>query len=189
MGEIAEGMINGDFDYVTGEYLGPGEGFPRTRKEQQLIHSNKRYACYFCGKKLASHKARLDHITTKHEVPTVSITIKSFDADFCIRLQEFLESENVKHGSTFINSNAHNQIKEMYVQKRLVEKNAEVHEMVFQNTVTGEIIKPGWTVSSYTEEIKYYLNNDLVWTPQLHKFQSKTQARKYLRKWAEGTNP
>lgn len=181
MGEIAEGMINGDFDYVTGEYLGPGEGFPRTRKEQQLIHSNKRYACYFCGKKLASHKARLDHITTKHEVPTVSITIKSFDADFCMRLQEFLESENVKHGSTFINSNSHNQIKEMYVQRRLVEKNAQV----LQNPHTKL-----WVVITEDQRgVQHWLNDKLEWKEQVHYFRSKTQARKYLRKWAEGTNP
>lgn len=31
MGEIADGLINGDFDSVTGEYLGEGMGFPRTK--------------------------------------------------------------------------------------------------------------------------------------------------------------
>lgn len=31
MGEIAEGLINGDFDFYTGEYLGRGKGFPRTQ--------------------------------------------------------------------------------------------------------------------------------------------------------------
>lgn len=30
MGEIADGLINGDFDSLTGEYLGEGGGFPRT---------------------------------------------------------------------------------------------------------------------------------------------------------------
>ncbi len=30
MGEIADGLINGDFDFHTGEYLGRGGGFPRT---------------------------------------------------------------------------------------------------------------------------------------------------------------
>lgn len=30
MGEIADGLINGDFDSLTGEYLGEGFGFPRT---------------------------------------------------------------------------------------------------------------------------------------------------------------
>jgi len=30
MGEIADGLINGDFDFYTGEYLGRGLGFPRT---------------------------------------------------------------------------------------------------------------------------------------------------------------
>jgi hypothetical protein len=31
MGEIADGLINGDFDCYTGEYLGEGDGFPRSR--------------------------------------------------------------------------------------------------------------------------------------------------------------
>lgn len=31
MGDIADGIINGDFDQYTGEYLGRGGGFPRSR--------------------------------------------------------------------------------------------------------------------------------------------------------------
>lgn len=31
MGDIADGLINGDFDYITGEFLGLGIGVPRTR--------------------------------------------------------------------------------------------------------------------------------------------------------------
>jgi len=30
MGEISDGLINGDFDFYTGEYLGRGYGIPRT---------------------------------------------------------------------------------------------------------------------------------------------------------------
>lgn len=33
MGEIADGLINGDFDMYTGEYLGRGQGFPRTKQD------------------------------------------------------------------------------------------------------------------------------------------------------------
>ncbi len=33
MGEMAEGLINGDFDFHTGEDLGSGYGFPRTRNK------------------------------------------------------------------------------------------------------------------------------------------------------------
>jgi hypothetical protein len=44
MGEIADGLINGDFDYITGEYLGEGYGIPRTyeetRREQNKIYWN-----------------------------------------------------------------------------------------------------------------------------------------------------
>ena len=30
MGEIADGLINGEFDYHTGEYIGKPVGYPRT---------------------------------------------------------------------------------------------------------------------------------------------------------------
>lgn len=29
MGDMAEGILNGDFDEETGEYIGPGDGYPR----------------------------------------------------------------------------------------------------------------------------------------------------------------
>lgn len=35
MGEMADGLINGDFDYITGEYMGEGHGFPRTHQKQR----------------------------------------------------------------------------------------------------------------------------------------------------------
>ena len=34
MGEIADGIINGDFDFYTGEYIGRGFGIPRTKNGQ-----------------------------------------------------------------------------------------------------------------------------------------------------------
>lgn len=30
MGDIADGLVNGDFDHISGEYLGEGFGVPRT---------------------------------------------------------------------------------------------------------------------------------------------------------------
>jgi len=45
MGEIADMMINGDMDCITGEYLGEGYGYPRTRErgysESQVAYSPK----------------------------------------------------------------------------------------------------------------------------------------------------
>lgn len=40
MGEIAEGLINGDFDSISGEWLGKGMGFPRTIHENNRKKSN-----------------------------------------------------------------------------------------------------------------------------------------------------
>lgn len=50
MGEIADGLIDGTFDEITGEYLGEGPGYPRTRvkgqyntiKEAMIQHSDGR---------------------------------------------------------------------------------------------------------------------------------------------------
>jgi len=33
MGDIADSLIDGEFDYITGEYIGPGVGYPRTYSE------------------------------------------------------------------------------------------------------------------------------------------------------------
>lgn len=38
MGEIADSLIDGEFDYISGEYLGEGVGYPRT-----LHGNNKRH--------------------------------------------------------------------------------------------------------------------------------------------------
>lgn len=43
MGEIAEGLINGDFDFFTGEYLGRGYGFPRGRGLWHKIKNSPNY--------------------------------------------------------------------------------------------------------------------------------------------------
>lgn len=47
MGDIADGLINGDFDFYTGEYLGEGYGFPRTHdksldwEKKKIKYSNQ----------------------------------------------------------------------------------------------------------------------------------------------------
>lgn len=57
MGDIADSMIDGEFDYITGEYIGPGVGYPRTysgtyskrvkaiRKELALLIKEKQSHC------------------------------------------------------------------------------------------------------------------------------------------------
>ncbi len=30
MGDIADSLVDGEFDFLTGEYIGPGLGYPRT---------------------------------------------------------------------------------------------------------------------------------------------------------------
>jgi len=55
MGDVADAMIDGEFDYITGEYIGPGVGYPRTysdskkvkaiRKELALLIKEKQSHC------------------------------------------------------------------------------------------------------------------------------------------------
>lgn len=44
MGDIADGILDGDFDEETGEYIGPGMGFPRSlareQREKQQMYAN-----------------------------------------------------------------------------------------------------------------------------------------------------
>jgi len=55
MGDIADMMINGDMDCETGEWLGEGDGFPRTARgpcheqEKQRPNTTKKLMCK-CGR-------------------------------------------------------------------------------------------------------------------------------------------
>lgn len=48
MGDIAESMINGEFDYMTGEYIGRPTGYPRTygdikrKRKRKIAHNPKK---------------------------------------------------------------------------------------------------------------------------------------------------
>lgn len=47
MGDVAEGILNGDFDEETGEYIGDGQGFPRSlnreHREDGALYGVKNY--------------------------------------------------------------------------------------------------------------------------------------------------
>jgi len=55
MGEIADMMLDGTLDSVTGEYLGPPCGYPRTTDKRSFhpgLGSSKRTACPICGRRV-----------------------------------------------------------------------------------------------------------------------------------------
>lgn len=39
MGEIADSLLDGEFDYITGEYIGEGCGYPRTMDKQHKTYT------------------------------------------------------------------------------------------------------------------------------------------------------
>lgn len=50
MGEIADAMIDGELDYITGEYIGRGVGYPRTMVREwkpQVSNTSKVFALMF----------------------------------------------------------------------------------------------------------------------------------------------
>lgn len=47
MGEIADSLINGEFDYITGEYIGKPVGYPRSMYEDDK--PNRKGKVSFCG--------------------------------------------------------------------------------------------------------------------------------------------
>ena len=79
MGEIAEMMLDGTLDCETGEYLGEGEGFPRTAREMATnwseifpkgMHGGKEpkdTECPICNKKLRGAKGLNDHTKAMHK--------------------------------------------------------------------------------------------------------------------------
>jgi len=69
MGDIADMMIDGTLDEVTGEYLGKPCGYPRTRTRVRDLAtsgiSKKRIPCPVCGRRV-KHAGLKDHMRDKH---------------------------------------------------------------------------------------------------------------------------
>lgn len=59
MGDIADAIIDGEFDYITGEYLGRGCGYPRTMERQP----NAKYGvCNYLNKRGIINQKQMDVI-------------------------------------------------------------------------------------------------------------------------------
>jgi len=73
MGEIADMMIDGEMCQECGEYLGDGDGYPRTchgcggdGANPTVLISDKHTSCGLCHKKFKNKTALVDHIRNKH---------------------------------------------------------------------------------------------------------------------------
>lgn len=60
MGEIEDSMIDGEFDYITGEYLGKGVGYPRTRTSFKPDFKNR--SKIKAGRNYQSNKSKVYRI-------------------------------------------------------------------------------------------------------------------------------
>lgn len=75
MGEIAEMMLDGTLDCETGEYLGEGDGFPRTARDMREPAFPRGYMggrkpkdtkCPDCGKMLRGQEGLKTHARAVH---------------------------------------------------------------------------------------------------------------------------
>lgn len=53
MGDVADGIIDGSFDCITGEYLGEGPGYPRT--SNSYTYNSKLYKDWIVNKRNPIH--------------------------------------------------------------------------------------------------------------------------------------
>lgn len=71
MGDIADAIINGDMCQETGEWIGGGQGFPRSstdpfRSAQSIGRNAKDTKCEVCGKKFRGQEGLKAHIKALH---------------------------------------------------------------------------------------------------------------------------
>lgn len=94
MGEIADGLINGDFDFYTGEYLGRGYGIPRTRNKSlpwEKRVKNKSPKNYLQSKD-AAYEGIKNYISKKWEgqpnIPSVRDVVMEYIGESNIDLKQ-----------------------------------------------------------------------------------------------------
>lgn len=104
MGEIADGLINGDFDFHTGEYLGKGSGIPRT-KNKSLAWEKKDYTfskdVAFKGiKKYLKNRLKVNDIaaTVDEYIPSDSMTLKQKCVAIQTKWGDFVNWVNKRYG-------------------------------------------------------------------------------------------
>ena len=75
MGDMAEAYLNGDFDMETGEWIGPGAGFPRTMTQNTMKVTRAvarkidgRFPCPRCGKKPPTAHGLRAHAADVHGI-------------------------------------------------------------------------------------------------------------------------
>ena len=66
MGDIADMMLDGTLDSVTGEYLGDPCGYPRTTTKINKPKSKKTHKCPICKKLYRGEQGLKQHMKDKH---------------------------------------------------------------------------------------------------------------------------
>jgi tRNA uridine 5-carbamoylmethylation protein Kti12 len=88
MGDIADGLINGDFDFYTGEYLGRGYGIPRTHNKALPWEQRKGKKGILTDPKENAYNGVKKYITQKwdgrKDIPSVRAVVS-----------EYLKQENI----------------------------------------------------------------------------------------------
>lgn len=91
MGQYADDLINGDFDCLTGEYIGEGDGFPRTMDREHA----KATGAQFVGNKNIHWK---DHNPEKFTKST-----KAIRKELAILIKKTIKENPEKNESVIVN--------------------------------------------------------------------------------------
>lgn len=97
MGQHADDLINGDFDYLTGEYIGHGGGYPRTRWNKNHTPWTRKRAVQGVMTYLQHHnkktKEQADEIIVLYcQVKQIDLPAKKYIGFACIQIQkQFVE--------------------------------------------------------------------------------------------------
>lgn len=106
MGEMADDLIDGTFDHITGEYLGEGWGFPRTRvgkNKKRSFSKNKLRAADPQATKVIKDIVTFNRIPEKWYIVTFKFLnlISSNDAKAIQKICEEIMRKDLEHFKTF----------------------------------------------------------------------------------------
>ncbi len=92
MGEIADAIINGDIDEVTGEWIGNGQGYPRTLTKRGFksdANTNFNHKTYGVQKATRQYlpKGKANEFILKYGLEQLGIKSNQID-EICAKIQE-----------------------------------------------------------------------------------------------------
>lgn len=104
MGEIADAIIDGEFDMYTCEYLGPGVGYPRTRERTENFNNvDMKYGIFKYLSGIVTRTQRREILLSFHPGSTEQMSNETLCVyasnnfkEFKKHVQQYIESRKEK---------------------------------------------------------------------------------------------